>query len=147
MIIIRVIVFNFHHQYRDFKQTNKTIMNLAIRAFSFFVKKFLIRLLNEINVHVLKIRNNERNQTLLQKKNEFFIENMIFVQNIQFDSITDVRIIITVQNFMNLNLSVEIIDKRFRKISDRFANKMLQNEIYVDYDKNNKRHKKQIERQ
>ena len=47
--ILRLVTANCHDQYQDFKQMNKSVLDVAMRAFSAEVKELLIKLLNEAN--------------------------------------------------------------------------------------------------
>ena len=122
--IIRLLIKNFHDQYRNAKQTNKTVLNLAIRSFFVEIKQFLIRFLNEINLYVQKIHMSHRDVSMLKEKNTLLFENKIMKNS----SAANNSMIENNTTTMNIdenetasqNIDEKIITFRKRKTFDRF---------------------------
>ena len=75
--IIRLLIKKFYDQYRNAKQTNKTVLNFAIKSFFVEIKQFLIRFLNEVNLYVQEAYMSHRNVFMLKEKNTLSLENKI----------------------------------------------------------------------
>lgn len=62
----RILTGNSHDIYCDSRQTDKAIINLAIRSFSAEVQKLLIMLLNKANAQIQEAHESQHGQEFLQ---------------------------------------------------------------------------------
>lgn len=55
MQIIRLITANSHYQFREYRQLDKSVLDMATRSFTPPVQELLVKLLNEANTEVKKV--------------------------------------------------------------------------------------------
>ena len=119
VLIIRTIVLNSHDQYRDSKQTDKAVIDLATRSFSTEVKNLLVDLLQESNEEVRMAHESHRGQVLLAKESQAVLEQT----NVSSDQ----------------NSSTPSPAKRKRKAPERVSDKILSDPKYQRYGRSHKK--------
>ena len=68
--MIRIMTLNNHDQFREYKQFEKSIVDLSIRFFSKQAQKLFISFLNENNEKMKKIYKNIKKNNLEQKNDD-----------------------------------------------------------------------------
>ena len=130
VLVVRVMTKNSHDQYRDSKQTDKAVVDLATRSFSSEVQNLLVDLLNESNKYVKEAHESQRGHEILKETNLLPTEDSNNPMNVKFDEETGGRLAITVQDSMSIDLESTVTNPapRKRQRPDRFADKMLQDD-------------------
>ena len=85
MLVVRVVTKNSHDQYRDSKQTDKAVVDLATRSFSSEVQNLLVDLLNESNKYVKEAHESQRGHEILKEMNFLPTEDSNNPMNVEFD--------------------------------------------------------------
>lgn len=62
----KILTGNLHDIYRDLRQTDKAVINLATRSFSAEVQKLLVMLFNKANAQVQEAHESQYGQEVLQ---------------------------------------------------------------------------------
>ena len=140
VLVVRVVTKNSHDQYRDSKQTDKAVVDLASRSFSSEVQNLLVDLLNKSNKYVKEAHESQRGHEILKEKNFLPTEDSNNSINVEFDEETGGRLAITVQDPLDLDLdTVTNPTPRKRLRPDRFADTMLQDDVYQEYGQGKRR--------
>ena len=63
--MIRLITQNSHDQYRDSKQVDKAVFDVATRSFSIEIQELIVKLLNEANPQIQEAHASIRGQQML----------------------------------------------------------------------------------
>ena len=108
--VIRLVIFNFHAMFREYRQLNKSVMNFADRSFFSIMQTLLIKLLNETNKEILTMHQFSQGQKLLVDQNFdsfFFYKYLMFESKFfQFFTINSDEILLRNQSILNSNLNI-----------------------------------------
>ena len=105
------------------------------------MQNLLVDLLNESNKYVKEAHESQRGHEILKETNFLPTEGSNNPMNVEFDEETDGRLAITVQDSMDIDLENTVTNPapRKRQRPDRFANTMLQDDVYQEYGQGKRR--------
>lgn len=133
MTVIRLLTKNSHDQYRDSKQTDKAVLNLATKSFSTDVQNLLVQLLNDANVDVKEAHDSQYEQEILEGKDILPLdeteENPLTVE---FDDDTGNRLATIVHDALDIKTTEDLgVSKRKRKRPERLDDEFLLDDVYT----------------
>jgi hypothetical protein len=148
VIIIQIVIQTSHHQFRDSKQTDKVIIDLATRFFSFKMKSLLVYLLNEANIYVRKTYQSKKEQKILRKDKKQFVQETVQKVIQKVPQKEDQKENQKEDQIQNQKENQKETQKKDRKVSsknsfdkvrkckksERYAKNLLRDKIYRDYD-------------
>jgi hypothetical protein len=125
--ILRLSLQNSHDQFRESKQVDKSVVDLATRAFSDEVKSLLVDLLNEGNRQVREAHQSLEGQRLLAKRDTLpFTSTSFGYQDLNDKMITEVDEL----------AETRTRSKRTRNAPQRLATQLLaESHVYNDFSK------------
>ena len=115
MLAVRIVTKDSHDQYRDSKQTDKAVVDLATRSFSSEVQNLVVDLLNESNKYVKEAHESQRGHEILKEMSFLPTEDSNNPMNVEFDEETGSRLAITVQDLMNIDLESTVTNLASQK--------------------------------
>lgn len=131
---------NSHDQYRDAKQTDKTVIDLVIRFFSFEVQNLFVSLLNEANTFVQEAHDRERGREIIARKD--FLMDFPNSSNVapvsEKEAVTLKSSSMTDDAVSKEELNTEentnpTLQPRKRKRTERYADTLLEKQVYQQY--------------